>query len=151
MKVIVAGAGEVGYNISNKLSKERIDVVLIDKDPERIATVSDTLDVQTIVSPINRPEVLIQAGVRESELFVAVTGSDTENILACRYVQLLAPMVMRLARLRDSEIYKGLSEIDIKEGLGINHIIDPTSLVVDTIMDFMAIPGAGDVIDVSGG
>ncbi|MDR2338639.1 MAG: Trk system potassium transporter TrkA [Deltaproteobacteria bacterium] len=151
MKVIVAGAGEVGYNISNKLSKERIDVVLIDRDPARLSAVADALDVQTVVSPIIRPEVLMQAGIRESSIFVAVTGSDTDNILACRYVQVLAPKVLRLARLRDQDVYKGLSEAEIQEGLGINHIIDPTALVVDTILDFMAIPGAGDVIDVSGG
>jgi trk system potassium uptake protein TrkA len=151
MKVIVAGAGEVGYNISHKLSKERIDVVLIDRDPERIDAVAGTLDVQTIASSVIRPEVLLQAGIRESELFVAVTGSDSDNILACRYVQVLAPMVTRLARIRDPEVYRGLSADEIREGLGISHIIDPTSLVVDTILDFMAIPGAGDVIDVSGG
>ena len=151
MKVIVAGAGEVGYNISNKLSLEKIDVVLIDSDPARLASVAETLDVQTILSPVCRPETLISAGIRECELFVAVTGSDADNILACRYVQVLAPMVLRLASVRDSGAYKGLSEAEIQEGLGISHIIDPTALVCDTIIDFMSIPGAGDVIDVSGG
>ncbi|MDR2199019.1 MAG: Trk system potassium transporter TrkA [Deltaproteobacteria bacterium] len=151
MKVVVAGAGEVGYNISDKLSKERIDVVLIDRDPARLAVVADDLDVKTVASPVIRPEVLLQAGIRESQIFIAVTGSDSDNILACRYVQMLAPMVLRLARLRDSLVYKGFSPQEIQEGLGVNHIIDPTALVVDTILDFMAIPGAGDVIDVSGG
>jgi trk system potassium uptake protein TrkA len=151
MKVIVAGAGEVGFNISEKLSREKIDVVLIDESPERLRAVSDALDVQTVESPVARPQVLLDAGIRESELFVAVTGSDSDNILACRYSQLLAPGVRRLARVRDSSSYDGLSRQDVQEGLGLTYIIDPTALVVDNIVDFMAIPGAGDVIDVSGG
>ncbi|MDR2349351.1 MAG: Trk system potassium transporter TrkA [Deltaproteobacteria bacterium] len=151
MKVIVAGAGEVGYNISEKLSREKIDIVLIDKDPERLKNVADALDVQTIESPVARPEVLLDAGIQNAILFVAVTGSDSDNILACRYSQLLAPDVTRIARVRDSSIYKGLSREEITEGLGLTYVIDPTTLVVDNILDFMAIPGAGDVIDVSGG
>ncbi|MDR3152733.1 MAG: Trk system potassium transporter TrkA [Deltaproteobacteria bacterium] len=151
MKVIVAGAGEVGFNISEKLSRERIDVVLIDHSPERLKAVADSLDVKTVLSPVSRPKVLLEAGLRESSLFVAVTGSDTDNVLACRYAQLLAPEVRRLARVRDSETYEGLNEQEMREGLGLTFIIDPTALVVDNIMDFMAIPGAGDVIDVSGG
>ncbi|MDR2459272.1 MAG: Trk system potassium transporter TrkA [Deltaproteobacteria bacterium] len=151
MKVIVAGAGEVGYNISEKLSKEKIDIVLIDKDPLRLTAIADTLDVQTIVSPVARPEMLLEAGIRDAVLFVAVTGSDSDNILACRYSQILAPEVRRLARVRDASIYQGLSREEVQESLGLTYIIDPTTLVVDTIIDFMAIPGAGDVIDVSGG
>jgi trk system potassium uptake protein TrkA len=151
MKVIVAGAGEVGFNISEKLSRERIDVVLIDQSSERLRTVSDALDVKTILSDVARPSVLLEAGIKDSVLFVAVTGSDTDNILACRYAQLLAPEVRRIARVRDPDCYSGLSEEEVRGGLGINFIIDPTALVVDTIIDFMAIPGAGDVIDVSGG
>jgi trk system potassium uptake protein TrkA len=151
MKVIVAGAGEVGYNISEKLSREKIDIVLIDKDPERLRIVADALDVQTIESPVAKPEMLLDAGIKNAVLFVAVTGNDSDNILACRYSQLLAPEVTRIARIRDSSIYKGLTKEEIEIGLGLSYIIDPTTLVVDNIMDFMTIPGAGDVIDVSGG
>ncbi|MDR1040582.1 MAG: Trk system potassium transporter TrkA [Deltaproteobacteria bacterium] len=151
MKVIVAGAGEVGFNISEKLSREKLDVVLIDENQDRLRTVADALDVQTVLSPVARPSVLLEAGIRDAELFVAVTGSDSDNILACRYSQLLAPKVRRLARVRDSAAYAGLSGEEVREGLGLTYIIDPTALVVDTIIDFMAIPGAGDVIDVSGG
>jgi trk system potassium uptake protein TrkA len=105
MIVRVAGAGEVGYNISEKLSREKIDIVLIDKDSDRLRAVADALDVQTIESPIARPQVLVDAGIKNAVLFVAVTGSDSDNILACRYSQLLAPDVTRIARVRDSSIY----------------------------------------------
>ncbi|MDR2351569.1 MAG: Trk system potassium transporter TrkA [Deltaproteobacteria bacterium] len=151
MKVIIAGAGEVGYNISEKLSREKIDVILIDINAERLKTVADNLDVQTINSPITRPEVLLEAGIRDASLFLAVTGSDIANILSCRYAQLLAPEIKRVARVRDATLYRGLSVEELRGGLGITYMIDPTTLVVDTIMNFMSIPGAGDVIDVSGG
>jgi trk system potassium uptake protein TrkA len=151
VKVIVAGAGEVGFNISEKLSREKIDVVLIDQSPERLRAVADALDVQTVESPVARPRMLLEAGIREAELFVAVTGSDSDNILACRYAQLLAPEVRRIARVRDSAACEGLAPEEVRGGLGLTFVIDPTALVVDTIVDFMSIPGAGDVIDVTGG
>jgi trk system potassium uptake protein TrkA len=151
MKVIVAGAGEVGCNIALKLSREKIDVVLIDKSQERLDQVADSLDVQSICAPVARPSTLLEAGLREADLFVAVTASDESNILAVRLCQLLAPQVRRAARVRDASCYRGLSQEEASQGLGLELIIDPTSLVVDTILDFLSIPGAGDVIDVSGG
>ena len=151
MKVIVAGAGEVGYNIAEKLSREKIDVVMVDVDPARLADVSEALDVQTIDGPICHPAILKEAGLADAELLVAVTSSDESNILACRLVQLLAPQVRRVARIRDPQLLSNLSGPDLRAGLGLDFVIDPTSLTVDTIMDFLDLPGAVDVIDVASG
>ena len=151
MKVIVAGAGEGGYNIAEKLSREKIDVVLVDIAPDRLAEVSDSLDVQTIDGPICHPAILEEAGLEDAELLVAVTSSDESNILACRLVQLLAPEVRKVARIRDPLLLRTLSGVDMREGLGLDFVIDPTSLTVDTIMDFLDLPGAVDVIDVASG
>jgi trk system potassium uptake protein TrkA len=49
MRVVVVGAGEVGFNIADILSKEGNDIIIIDKDEERLKSVSENLDVQTIV------------------------------------------------------------------------------------------------------
>jgi trk system potassium uptake protein TrkA len=151
MKVIVAGAGEVGFNIAEKLSREKVDVVLVDISADRLAEISDTLDVQTVVGTIGHPAILKEAGIGDAELLVAVTSSDESNVLACRLVQLLAPAVRRVARIRDPLLFQTLSEGDVREGLGLDFVIDPTSLTVDTILDFLDLPGAVDVIDVASG
>ncbi|MDR1545980.1 MAG: Trk system potassium transporter TrkA [Deltaproteobacteria bacterium] len=151
MKVIVGGAGEVGFNIAEKLSREKIDVVLVDSDRERLGEVVDSLDVQTVCGSLSHPITLREAGLDKADLLVAVTGSDESNILACRLAQLLSPETRRAARVRDSLLYRSLTEEGVHEGLGLSFIIDPISLTVDTIIDFLALPGVGDVIDVSGG
>ena len=84
MKVIVAGAGEVGYNIAQRLSRDKVDVVLIDNDQNRLDAVVDTLDVQTVCGSASHPDVLAEAGLEGSHLLVAVTSSDEINVLACR-------------------------------------------------------------------
>jgi trk system potassium uptake protein TrkA len=151
MKVIVAGAGEVGFNIAEKLSKDRVDVVLIDTDPQRLSAVLDVLDVQTIVGSASHPLVLQEAGLVDADLFVAVTSNDESNILSCRLCQLLAPEVRRAARIRDQLLYQSLNDFSLYEGLGLSMVIDPTTLIVDTIFDYLDLPGAVDVIDVASG
>ncbi|MDR1308302.1 MAG: Trk system potassium transporter TrkA [Deltaproteobacteria bacterium] len=151
MKVIVAGAGEVGYNIAERLSRDRVDVVLIDTDQSRLDAVVDTLDVQTIRGSASHPDVLALAGLEDSDLLVAVTSSDEINVLACRVSQLMAPDVRRTARIRDPLLYKAVSRDDLREGLGLSYVIDPTSLTVDNILDFLDLPGAVDVINVGAG
>ncbi|MDR2141292.1 MAG: Trk system potassium transporter TrkA [Deltaproteobacteria bacterium] len=151
MKIIVAGAGEVGFSIAEKLSREKEDVIVIDQSQERLDAINDAIDVQTIAGSTARPQILVDAGIQEADLFVAVTGNDEVNILACRLAQILAPDVRRAARVRDSGFLSELSLTGVIEGLGISLIIDPTTLVVDNIMDFLDIPGAGDVVDVSSG
>ncbi|MDR1049859.1 MAG: Trk system potassium transporter TrkA [Deltaproteobacteria bacterium] len=151
MKVIVAGAGEVGYNIAERLSRDKADVVLVDIDQARLDAVSETLDVQTIRGSASHPAVLKDAGLDDSDMLVAVTSSDEINVLACRMSQLLAPEVRRAARLRDQLLYKAVSEEVLKDGLGLSFVIDPTSLTVDNILDFLDLPGAVDVINVASG
>ena len=151
MKVIVAGAGEVGYNIAEKLSREKVDVVLVDLSADRLSEISDTLDVQTVAGPIGHPAILKEAGIDDAELLVAVTSSDESNVLACRLVQLMAPDVRRVARIRDPLLFQTLSEEEVRQGLGLDFVIDPATLTVDTILDFLDLPGAVDVINVASG
>ncbi|MDR1873227.1 MAG: Trk system potassium transporter TrkA [Deltaproteobacteria bacterium] len=151
MKIVVAGAGEVGASIAEKLSREKEDVIVIDQNEERLLAIGDTMDVQTVLGSAARPQILVKAGIVGADLFVAVTGNDEVNILACRLAQILAPEARRAARIRDSEFLAELKETGVIDGLGISLVIDPTTLVVDNIMDFLDIPGAGDVVDVSNG
>ncbi|MDR2367922.1 MAG: Trk system potassium transporter TrkA [Deltaproteobacteria bacterium] len=151
MKVIVAGAGEVGYNIAERLSRDKVDVILIDTDQNRLDAVVDALDVQTIRGSASHPDVLSEAGLEGSDLLVAVTSSDEINVLACRVSQLMAPEVRRVARIRDPLLYKAVNKADLREGLGLANVIDPTTLTVDNILDFLDLPGAVDVLNVGSG
>lgn len=152
MRVIVVGAGEVGYHITAKLVREQADVILIDRDRERLDQVAESLDVQTVAGFGANPETLTAAGVASADLVVAVTGSDETNILACRMAQLLGqPETRRVARIKAEGYYEFFGEKKLRADFGISLIINPSWEAVATILDFIRFPGASDVIDVARG
>ncbi|MDR1920656.1 MAG: Trk system potassium transporter TrkA [Candidatus Adiutrix sp.] len=152
MRALVIGAGEVGFNIASRLVREKADVVVIDIDRQRLETVAETLDVQTVVGFGSNPGVLAEAGLGAADMLVAVTGHDETNILACRMAQLLAPSdARRVARIKASGYYDFFDEKKFRSDFGINFIINPSQEAVETIMDFIEFPGVSDVIEVARG
>ncbi len=83
MKTIIIGAGEVGFHIAERLSREGHDVVVVEKDPVIRNRVHEELDVMTLEGHGASPQVLEEAGIREAQLFIAVTDTDEVNITAC--------------------------------------------------------------------
>ncbi|MFH1292818.1 MAG: Trk system potassium transporter TrkA, partial [Pseudomonadota bacterium] len=146
MKIIIVGAGEVGFNIAQKLSEESHDVVLIDKDPQKIERIADNLDVQAYLASGTSPQALKDSGIREADMLVAATDSDEVNLISCLLARNLNPYMLKVARVRNEEYLaeKGLFGPDL---LNIAHIINPQSAMVETILSLMKVPGASDVID----
>jgi trk system potassium uptake protein TrkA len=150
LKIIILGAGEVGFHIAQKLSEESQDVVLIDKDPLQIKRISENLDVQALLGSGTSPQVLKDAGIKEADLLVAATDSDEVNLISCLLARNLNQYILKVARIRNKEY---LEEKDLfgPDLLGIDHIINPQSVMVETILTLMGVPGASDVIDFVGG
>src|SRR5690606_40382022 len=80
MKVIICGAGQVGFGIAERLAAEKNDVCVIDTRPDLIRAVRDTLDVRGIVGHGSYPDVLAEAGADEADMLIAVTLHDEINI-----------------------------------------------------------------------
>ena len=91
MKIIIVGAGEVGFHIASHLSQENKEVVIIDRDPGAIRRVSDNLDVQAVEGSGSSPLVLEEAGIQDAEIILAVTDSDEANLVACLVANILSP------------------------------------------------------------
>jgi len=100
LKIIIVGAGEVGFHIAGRLSIENKDVVVIDKNPEAIRRVFDTLDVQTIVGSGSSPVVLRDAGIKDAEILLAVTDSDETNLIACLMADIISPTTKKIKEYR---------------------------------------------------
>jgi trk system potassium uptake protein TrkA len=83
LKVIIIGAGEVGFHIARRLSTESKEVVVIDKDANALKRITEYLDVQTVAGSGSDPAILDAAGVAEADVLLAVTDSDEINIIAC--------------------------------------------------------------------
>ncbi len=144
MKIIIVGAGEVGFHIASHLTRENKEVVVIDTDPAAIRRVSDSIDAQTILGSGSSPVVLEDAGIREAEILLAVTNRDETNLVACLMADTLSPTTKKLARIRDAD-YDGYHEIFRDNPPHIETVINPEIEVVKTIERLMAVPGAVDV------
>ena len=150
MKINIVGAGEVGFHIAQRLSEESHDVVLIDKDPEKIQRISEHLDVQAYLGSGTSPQVLKDSGIIEADMLIAATDSDEVNLIACLLARNLNHYMLKVARVKNQE-YLAEKELFSEDGLGIDHIINPQSAMVESILSLMRVPGAADVIDFVGG
>jgi len=144
VKIVIVGAGEVGFHIASHLTRENKEVVVIDTDPAAIRRVSDSLDVQTILGSGSSPVVLEDAGIRGAEILLAVTNRDETNLVACLMADTLSPNTKKLARIRDAD-YDGYHEIFRDNPPHIETVINPEIEVVKTIERLMTVPGAVDV------
>jgi len=146
VKIIIVGAGEVGYHIAQRLSEENQDVFLVDKDPEKIRRITENLDVQALLGSGTSPEMLKTAGVKEADMMVAATDSDEVNLIACLLARNLNPYILKVARVRNREYLKE-KELFSQDLLGVDQIINPESVMVETIRNLMMVPGASDVLE----
>lgn len=83
MKIVIAGAGAVGTHLAKLLSRERQDIVLIDEDEERLNTLDSNFDLMTTVASPTSIKGLKEIGVKDADLFIAVTPDESRNLMAC--------------------------------------------------------------------
>ena len=150
MKVIIVGAGEVGFHIASHLARENKNVVVIDKDPAAIRRVSDNIDVQVVIGSGSSPVVLKEAGIKEAEILLAVTDSDDTNLGACLVSNLISPATKKLCRIRYAD-YDEYHEALRENAPHIDTIINPEIEVVKKIFRLMSVPGAVEVNDFADG
>ena len=146
MKIIIIGAGEVGFNIAQRLSEENHDVVVIDKDQNKINHLQTIIDVQAVVGSGTSPSILHEAGIKESDIIVAATDSDEANLIACFYAQHLTDYITKIARVRNPDYIEN-GDMFKTDVLNIDLIINPQSEMVDSMLKLMEVPEASEVLD----
>lgn len=149
MKVLIVGAGQVGYFLCDRLSQEGHEVTLIDHSEEIIEKAQDRLNVLGVTGNGASAETLEQAGIKETDIFIAVTDFDEVNILAC----LLAreyEVKTRVARTKSIE-YTDQRAVLSKEKLGIDLLINPEDAVAEEMIQIACSSGAFDVAEFAEG
>lgn len=147
MKVIVCGAGQVGFNIAHYLASENNDVTVIDQRPELIRKITDTLDVQAILGYASHPPVLEQAGAGDADMIIAVTHADEVNMVACQVAHSLFNVPTKIARVRSQSYLQPMwATLFSRDHLPIDVIISPEIEVARAITRRLQVPGAIDVI-----
>jgi trk system potassium uptake protein TrkA len=149
VRIIVIGAGEVGYHIAERLSHEAHEVVVIERNPEVCRRVQETLRLRAIEADGSSPGALEEAGVREAAMVIAVADVDEINIVACAIAHQYG-VATKIARVRDIE----LGAHPILAGgkvLGIDLLINPNQVVADEILRVIKTTGAAEVADFADG
>jgi trk system potassium uptake protein TrkA len=147
MKVIVCGAGQVGFNIAKQLAAEHNDVTVIDQSRELVKRVNDQLDVKSIVGHAARPNVLNQAGASEADMIVAVTQIDEINMMVCQVAHSLFNVSTRIARVRSQEYLRPeWSNLFSRDHMPIDVIISPEVEIARAVTRRLRAPGAINMI-----
>ncbi|HEX7006252.1 MAG TPA: Trk system potassium transporter TrkA, partial [Alphaproteobacteria bacterium] len=152
MKVIVCGAGQVGYNIARHLATENNQVTVIDQSRELVRRVTDTLDVRGIAGFASHPDVLEQAGAADADMLIAVTYADEVNMIACQVAHSLFSLPTKIARVRAQSYLRPIwADLFSRDHLPIDVIISPEIEVARAIGNRLQAPGAFEMIPLAGG
>lgn len=147
MKIIVCGAGQVGFSISRQLAMENNDVTVVDVSADLIRRISDSLDAQGVVGHASRPDVLDRAGATDADMLIAVTQSDEVNMVACQVAHSLFQVPIKVARIREqSYLDPSWADLYAREHLPIDVIISPEIEVARAITRRLKVPGAFEMI-----
>lgn len=145
MKVIVCGAGQVGFGIARHLAGEGNDVTVVDREASLMQRITDTLDVRPILGHGGHPDVLEQAGAADADILIAVTAADEVNMVACQVAKTLFNIPKTIARVRDANYLKPeWNKLFADNSLPIDVIISPEDEVADAVLRRLALPGAFD-------
>ncbi|UCE71173.1 MAG: NAD-binding protein, partial [Nitrospiraceae bacterium] len=144
MRVIIVGAGEVGFQLAKFLSAENVYVVVIDKSKAKLKRISETIDVAMIEGEGGSPSVLKDAGAYEADILLAVTDMDETNMIACLVAKAMFLIPRNVARIRNLEYFS--NEV-LLNSLGINPAISPEIEAAKAVIRLIEVPFAADVED----
>ena len=147
MKVIICGAGQVGFNIARYLALEDNEVTVIDQSAELTRKISDTLDVKVIHGLASHPNVLAQAGAVDADMLIAVTQADEVNMVACQVAHSLFEVTTKIARIRQQGYLEDKwANLYSRDHMPIDVVISPELEVARAVARRLRVPGAFDMI-----
>ena len=147
MKILIAGAGEVGYELGKVLSEEHHDVTILDQRQSCLQRVIQNLDVLTVEGNATSPNSLVEAGAKSADLMVAVTSVDEVNIIASMMAKRLG-VKKAIARVRNDELSQKDSPLSPSE-LGIDVLIHPEEAAASEIHLLVKRASASDIVSLA--
>lgn len=149
MNILIVGAGEVGSHLARLLSRENHDITVIDHDPDKIAGISETLDVLAIEGSGTSPSVLNQASIRQADMVIAVTTVDEVNMLVCMIAKQFGVKTI-IARVRNQEFSEDSTIID-PSIFGIDQMIHPEAEATREIVRLIRYPQVMEMLEFCSG
>jgi len=147
LKIVIIGAGEIGYDLASVLSKEKHDVIVMDHHKECLAKVADSIDCLTIEGNATSGKDLVNAGVETADILISVTSVDEVNIITAMMSKRLGAKMV-IARVRNDEFSQKNSPLTPKD-LGIDVMINPELSAAKEIALLLKRSAASDVINLA--
>ncbi|MEM6812393.1 MAG: Trk system potassium transporter TrkA [Pseudomonadota bacterium] len=142
MRVIICGAGLVGYSIASYLSRENNDITVIDHSPSAISKINSELDANGIVGSAASPEIMQAAGANDADMVIAVTESDEVNMVSCQVAHSLFNVPKKIARIRDQVFLDPIwANLFSRAHMPIDVIISPEMEVANAVEKRLSVPG----------
>lgn len=149
MKIVIAGAGDVGKYLAKMLIKEDHDIVIVDQDDDLIREVDNSYDLMTVTGLVTSFSILKQAKVQTCDLYIAVTKSQDSNILSCIFAKKLGAK-KTIARVDNMEYLNPVNKLTFIN-LGVDRIIYPEFLAAKEVAGVLKQTGTTEVFEFSGG
>ncbi|MDE2216331.1 MAG: Trk system potassium transporter TrkA [Planctomycetota bacterium] len=149
MKILIVGAGAVGFNLAKQLSKEGHDISVVEKDPDLVKLITEKLDVFVVSGTASSPITLEEAGIKNADMVLAVTNSDEINMVVCTLSHSYG-VKTKIARIRNPEFTDEQSILH-QNGFYIDHVINTEKITINSILDIIGTPGAIYVADFTAG
>ena len=140
-KIIVFGGGQVGSSVAKILSDDGNDITLVDVDKSVLENLRDKMDIKTVHGLASHPSVQKLADAENSDMVIAVTGSDEVNMAACHVAKNVYNVPKIIARLRANEYLSDEDGFD-KKLFSIDEVIIPNILITDNVKNIIDHPGA---------
>jgi trk system potassium uptake protein TrkA len=140
MKVLICGGGQVGSRAAEELVADRHDVTVVDKDPQRLAAIADSMDVATFSGNCAEADVLREAGAEDADMVVCATDADEINLLTATVAKGIGAR-KSIARVHHGA-YFDKRGLDYERHLGIDRLICPEHATALAVASTLRNPGA---------
>lgn len=150
MRIVIVGAGKLGFDLARVLSQDEHDIIVIDKDSEALGPIADNFDVMTVVGNGASVKILEDVQAKTADILLAVTDNDELNIIACMLAKKLGVRTTA-ARVRNPDYSPTLPSVLSYTSFGIDLIINPEYLAAQEIFRLIEVPTATGIEYFAGG
>jgi trk system potassium uptake protein TrkA len=145
MKVVICGAGQVGWQIARHLSGERNDVTVVDSNEALVRRATDSFDLIGVSGFASYPDVLERAGASDADMIIAATYSDEVNMVVCQVAHSIFGVPRKIARLRSQSYLEAIySDLYRRDHLPIDVVISPELEVAEAALKRLSTPTSFD-------
>ncbi|ASQ47174.1 Trk system potassium transporter TrkA [Legionella clemsonensis] len=150
MRIVILGAGQVGGTLARNLAREDNDITLVDLNEERLRELQHRLDIRTVHGSAAHPKILIEAGIEQADMLIAVTNSDEINMMGCQIAYSLFRTPTKIARIRSRDYYD-YPQLFCNDHVPVDVCISPEKLVTEHIENLIIYPGVTQILEFAEG